>query len=254
MKFKVFILSISFVLFVNFVFSGEFSGTVRYIVTHNWIKQLDSYEFISQADRERYAYVWGQSSEWSEYSILKFNTNSSYYSETGERPGHSVSTHTRRKDEYMIYRNFDKNLVYDVKRILGTLYLIEDTIQHQKWRILNDMREIAGHICMNAEWVDTVRNHRVIAWFALDLPVSAGPERYGGLPGLILAINVNNGAYSITAEKVELSQSQIEIELPRHRRRINKITESEYRQIIYDYIREQRRARRGYFYGGGIRY
>jgi GLPGLI family protein len=33
----------------------------------------------------------------------------------------------------------------------------------------------------------------ITAWIALDIPVSAGPEFQGQLPGLILELNMNNG-------------------------------------------------------------
>ena len=43
----------------------------------------------------------------------------------------------------------------------------------------------------------------VVAWYALDIPVSAGPET-GGLPGLILELDINKG--SIVFKAVEISE------------------------------------------------
>lgn len=239
--------------FVNLSFTQELSGEIKYLITHDWIKKLESDEFISETEKQRYSYVWGANSEWTEFGVLKFNSKASFYEEVEDR----INQHrqyARKQNEYMIYRDYQNMTTYDVKRILGTLYVIQDTIKYQRWRILNDMREIAGHICMNAEWHDTIRNNTVIAWFALDIPVSIGPERYGGLPGMILALNINNGGIVITAQNVNLNKEDLEIEKPRHRRRHTVISEKEYNQIVYDFIAERRRMEQSYFWWGGVRF
>jgi GLPGLI family protein len=43
----------------------------------------------------------------------------------------------------------------------------------------------------------------VVAWYTEDIQSSAGPEVYGGLPGLILQLDINGGEMVLTA--VELA-------------------------------------------------
>jgi GLPGLI family protein len=250
---KKILLIVFLVLLSNTAFMQELSGEIKYVITHDWIKKLESDEFISDKEKQRYDYVWGNNSEWTEFGILKFNPQASFYEEIEDKINQR-SQYAWKQNEYLIFRDYQKMMTYDVKRILGKLYVIEDTIQYQKWRILNDMREIAGHICMNAEWHDTIRDKRVIAWFALDIPISIGPERYGGLPGLILALNMNNGGIIITAEEIKLFEEPQTIEKPKHKRRHIVITEEEYNQIIYDFIAERRKMEQSYFWWGGVRF
>ena len=40
------------------------NGVVTYTVTHNWIKKMESCEYIPKADKERSAYVWGSDNEY----------------------------------------------------------------------------------------------------------------------------------------------------------------------------------------------
>lgn len=55
------------------------------------------------------------------------------------------------------------------------------------WKILNDTMNIGGINCQRAE--ANFGNRKWIAWFAPSIPVSDGPYKFGGLPGLILRIN-----------------------------------------------------------------
>ena len=121
----------------------------------------------------------------------------------------------------------------------------------QDWKILNDMKEVAGHVCMNASWEDTLKHQNVIAWFALDMPISGGPERFCGLPGVILEVDVNNGAMVITADKIETTPPGANLELPQ-KIKGKKIHEADYREMLHKYMEEKRKAEEPYFWG--IRY
>ena len=43
---------------------------------------------------------------------------------------------------------------------------------------------------------------QIIAWFTTDIPVSAGPEVQGQLPGLILALDMNDGRMTYNAIEI----------------------------------------------------
>lgn len=104
----------------------------------------------------------------------------------------------------------------------------------QNWKILNDIKEVGGHICMNASWHDTLKMQRVVAWFAMDMPVSGGPERFCGLPGMILEMDVNDGAMVITADKVEKQSLTTEMDLPK-KMKGKRIHEHDYTRIMEKY-------------------
>jgi GLPGLI family protein len=112
------------------------------------------------------------------------------------------------------------------------------------------MKEVAGHICMNASFYDTLKGKEVIAWFALDLPVSIGPDKYCGLPGMILEISEGNGAVVYTATSVLFSNEPIEIKMPVVKKKIKTINNQEYNKRIFDYIKECKKMQRPYFWGG----
>ena len=233
-------------LAANVCFSQE-NGVVTYTITHNWTKKMETCEYISKSDKERFAYVWGgENSEYAVNAELKFTADAYRFDIKDDKD--KESSYRWRKENYIIYRDCSKEETFDVTTLLNKEYVVGDSIICQNWKIKNDMREIAEHICMNASFYDTVKGKEVIAWFALDLPVSIGPDKYCGLPGMILEIIETNGAVLYTATSVLLSDEKIEIEKPTVKKKIKTITYEEYNKKVIDYINECKKLQRPYFW------
>jgi GLPGLI family protein len=78
-------------------------------------------------------------------------------------------------------------------------------IPKYKWKILNELKDIEGYVCMKAETKDTVNNVVIHAWFTDKIPVMSGPEGFSGLPGMILALDFNDDDVNIVATKVDMA-------------------------------------------------
>ena len=241
---KITFLALTFLFVAKFCFAQE-NGVVTYTITHNWVKKMATCEYISQAERERSAYVWGGNNEYEYQAELQFNA-SEYRFELKE--SEEAANYRWRKEAYIIYRDFAKGEIFDITTLLSKEYITEDTLICQNWKIKSDMKEVAGHICMNATFYDTVKGKEVVAWFALDLPVSIGPDRYCGLPGMILEINEGNGAVVYTATTVLLSSEKVEITKPTAKKNTKRLTCEAYNKIIIDYINECIKMQRPYFW------
>lgn len=83
-------------------------------------------------------------------------------------------------------------------------FFIYDKVPKPDWKIEeNSTKTIAGYKCTKATGV--FRGSKVTAYFAKDLPYSAGPFKFYGLPGLILDIRVDNMDHEIwKAESVDI--------------------------------------------------
>lgn len=77
----------------------------------------------------------------------------------------------------------------------------------QQWKMGTETQTILGHRCQRAtcHW----RGRDFVAWFAPDIPVKAGPWKFGGLPGLILKLQDAMGVYRF--EAVQISSKQYPI-------------------------------------------
>ena len=237
-------LTVFFIFITGFCFAQD--GVVTYSISHNWVKKFASCEYIPKAERERYLYTWGGQKEYVENAELKFNATSNRYEVTGNQSNY---TYKWREEDYIIYRDREKGETFDVMTLLEKECVVRDSIFCQNWKIKNDMREIAGHICMNASFYDTIRGKEVIAWFALDLPIPIGPNRYCGLPGMILEINEANGALVYTATSVLLYNEPIDIPKPVVKKKIKVINYTEHDKKVRDYVEESKKMMRPYFWG-----
>lgn len=227
-------------------------GEIRYLVKHDWVKKTAALEYVSAREREQTAYMWGNRSEWKEYMRLYFSPQRSRYEQSDEVAEAEMIGYAWRKEPLLFYRDFERGRQFDMVKAEGRTYLIEDTLQCPQWKILNDLREVAGYVCMNARWNDTLKGHRIEAWFALDLPIPAGPEDLCGLPGLILEANYNNGAMVITADRIDLRALKTELDWPKPKIKGKKVSLEQYREVLRKHIAEQKKAERPWFWG--VRY
>ncbi|MBL7807611.1 MAG: GLPGLI family protein [Saprospiraceae bacterium] len=222
-------------------------GTIRYMVTHNWTKKLNALTYLSKQRKERANYMYGNDAEWSEYTLLHFSPTQTHYLDSEERVNSDDQGYSWRRETFWIRRNFEQNTMHDALTLQGKTYQIQDSIRCQDWKILNDMKEVAGHLCMNASWEDTLKQQKIVAWFALDIPHSGGPERLCGLPGLILEMDVNDGAMIVTANRIEAKKLSKEFDLPK-KIKGKKSTELEYQKALYKLIQESIKEEQPYFW------
>jgi GLPGLI family protein len=242
------ILSIVIMILVSSeIYAQKIEGSIRYLMTENYVKQLAAIDYLSKQAIDRNAYVYGNRSEYKSYSQLYLNAFQTKYEDSEESPNKDVSTWSYRKDEYTISRNYDKNTLHDIIDLQGKTLIIEDSLHAPKWKILNEMKEIAGHVCMNAVMTDTVKKQKVEGWFALDIKNNGGPERFFGLPGLILEVNINNGGMIITADKIEEKKLTTELDLPK-KIKGKKIKEIDYYNTIKKLYEEKRKMEQPLFY------
>ena len=227
-----------FLLFCSVVtFGQKLEGTIRYLMVQNIAQQIATTDYMSKQATDKLAYMIGNRGERKSYSILYLNATQSKYEDSEERPDKNDNGYSSRKDEYTITRNYEKKTMRDGIDFLSKTYIIEDSLRAPKWKILNEMKEVAGHICMNAYWNDTLKKQKVIGWYALDIQNSGGPERFFGLPGLILEVNINDGALVITADKIEPKKLTTELDFPK-KLKGKKIKEAGYMQLMKKYFDE----------------
>ncbi len=87
---------------------------------------------------------------------------------------------------YTILKESAKNLVSYHDNINSEDYQYKEKQPLFTWRITSAKKTIAGHECQQAYTAFGGRTWE--AWFARDVPVSDGPYKFYGLPGLILQV------------------------------------------------------------------
>lgn len=126
------------------------------------------------------------------------------------------------------YKNFAKETLVEQRELGSKKYIIEDTLRKLNWKLAEGNKTVNGYNCKMA----TAKNQRgdeLIAWYTEEIPVSAGPESFGGLPGLILAMDIGSGWITYTAETVTKSLEKDVVKVPSNGK---KITRKQFQQMM----------------------
>lgn len=81
-------------------------------------------------------------------------------------------------------------------------YYIYEDATNIKWQLLDEFKEISGYKCQKA--ATTFRGRNYDAWFTSEIPLSFGPWKFSGLPGLILEVYDQIGEVYFSAEQIQI--------------------------------------------------
>ena len=112
-----------------------------------------------------------------------------------------------------IYRNHLTDSI-TVRDWLGGNHYVEYTEPDvsQQWELGNDTMYIMGYLCHVAKCFWRGRYYQ--AWYAEDIPISDGPYKFHGLPGLIMRIEDMNSENEWTISGIEISKDFIFLDKP----------------------------------------
>jgi len=111
----------------------------------------------------------------------------------------------------IVFHDFNKARKVEQREMFDKKFIVEDSIRKLNWKLTGETQTILSHICQKAtaqrigkrmqmsmdngkmERKEITDTSTIVAWFTNDIPVPAGPEVQGQLPGLILALDMNDG-------------------------------------------------------------
>ena len=93
-----------------------------------------------------------------------------------------------------LYKNYPQGKMTVTDGLLMQDYIYEDTLYAQNWVIQDSSKLILGHECQKA--VCQYRGHCWTAWFAMDIPITDGPWKLCGLPGLIMEATSEDNSHA----------------------------------------------------------
>lgn len=135
-----------------------------------------------------------------------------------------------------------KNKVnFEQREFMNRTFLVEAKTDTVQWKLTGNQKTVLEYTCLEAELVGA--NKKTVAWFAPTIPVSSGPDGYVGLPGLILAMDIDNGKTTYAAQAVNLKD--IDAKLIVKPKEGKKVTKSEYRKIVDEKMKEMNGGKPG---------
>ena len=114
-----------------------------------------------------------------------------------------------RVDALVIYTGYPANSRTVQDAVFLDYYVYEDDAEPQQWMLVTDsVRQILGYTCRKA--VCSYRGRDYEAWYAPEIPVSAGPWKFAGLPGLIMSVRDASGHYTFDLSRLDFVREPIE--------------------------------------------
>ena len=125
----------------------------------------------------------------------------------------------------ILYKNISENRMANKTELMGKVFLIKDNLVAYDWELTGETKNIGIYTCYKAVYereeesieinmIDgevkeekVIKNRTLVAWYTPDVPVSNGPNNYGGLPGLIL--EVNDGDLTIVCSELVLNPKKV---------------------------------------------
>jgi len=159
----------------------------------------------------------------------------------------------RRRDNTIVYRDLTAGTHLEATAFMDKEFLIEgaDPTISSNWKVTGKQKMVAGYPCISATRSDSAmgRPREITAWFTPAIPVQSGPQSFGGLPGLILEIDQNQGQMLITATSVEIKALEAGVMAAPDKGK--RVTREEYRKIVEERMKEMREMRGGAPGAGG---
>lgn len=106
---------------------------------------------------------------------------------------------------YQIYKNYPVGKVTTLDRIVTSNFRCEEKNEKPQWTLLPDTATILVYPCRKATC--RFRGRTYVAWYTMEIPVSEGPWKLCGLPGLIVKAEDSRGHYTFTCTGIEQNKA-----------------------------------------------
>ena len=253
-RFLVLIITLTF---TNF-YGQEFQGIATYKTSRKLDIKLDSTQMNSEMHERMMQMLKKQ---FQKTYNLTFNKESSIYKEEesldAPRVGGGMEVMmVSSGGSDILYKNTKENRFTNQNEVFGKIFLIKDSLQNQNWTLVNETKNIGEYTCFKATYTTEIevresgisingdkdlskdevktKEQIVTAWYTPQIPVNNGPEKFQGLPGLILEIN--DGQQTIVCSKIVLNpENKSAIEEPTKGKEVN---QAEFDVILESKLKE----------------
>jgi GLPGLI family protein len=229
-----FLLSIS----ASTLYAQEFQGVATYKTKNKIEIELDS--TMTDVMQEQIMAMLQKQSE--KTFTLTFDKEQSIYEEDESLAPPSLGNGMMVMSSYgsdLLYKNIKEDRYTKQSDFLGKVFLIQDTFEKIDWSLQSDTKNIGKYTCFKATAEQLIKIYAhsdesteksitITAWYTPQIPVSNGPSKFQGLPGLILELSYDSN--TILCSKVILNPTKpITIKSPK---KGETVSQPEYDRIV----------------------
>ncbi|WP_157844451.1 MULTISPECIES: GLPGLI family protein [unclassified Chryseobacterium] len=175
-----------------------------------------------------------------DYMNLDTDGKESYFYNAAKFEKDSVYAATKDSKVLSEFKNFDRNLTYTIHKTYSpksikfydkfqTANLVINEEKFPVWKVQNEFKKIGDINCQKA--TADYRGRSWTAWFSKEYPVSDGPYKFSGLPGLVVQINDTENDHQFNLIQIKKTKNTYSF-LPKSNK---DISEKEFRKLWAEY-------------------
>jgi len=214
---KIFIAGAS-LLFFSTSFSQDIKGKVVYDFHVNLYNYVEGYKYKSEL-------YFSNNESFFIYNSIELEQKKSFKKNITYRDNSSNGgIYFRNFDPqgYQYYYNKKDNTLIS-RELLAERYpvLVSESDIDFSWKITNETKNIGNFLAYKAT-CQNFRGRNYTAWFTYEVPVSFGPWKFNGLPGLILEVMDDNFNIHITLREIQIPYNgEFKIEKPQENEQLS---------------------------------
>jgi GLPGLI family protein len=210
---KHFYIPFIFLLISSLVPAQELTDKFKYKATYDLTWQIDSTNSESIQNETMVLFIGDE--------ISRFSSEGQYIADSikvaykdRERTQQSFNEMRSKMPmsalNFYVFKKQNSAQVSFTEKIVKDNYRYTQDIDDLNWEILPETKEVAGFVAQKAKASFSGRDYT--AWFTTEIPISEGPYKFRGLPGLILEISDNNDYYTFKLNGFKELNDEISME------------------------------------------
>ena len=148
-----------------------------------------------------------------------------------------------------MFTDFAAKKQIEQREFMTRMFLIEKELGVSDWKLTGNTKDILGYTCQEATRQPN-DSTKIVAWFTPTIPITAGPGEYLNLPGLVLAVEMDNGDHTITAKSIE--PMEVDTKMLAKPKDGKKTTEEGFKKVVEEKMKEMGGAHGGAVHGQSI--
>ena len=210
---KQFYIPFIFLLISSLVPAQELTDKFKYKATYDLTWQIDSTNSESIQNETMVLFIGDKISRFSSEGQYIADSIKEAYKDR-ERTQQSFNEMRSKMPmsalNFYVFKRQNSAQVSFTEKIVKDNYRYIQDIDDLNWEILPETKEVAGFVAQKAKASFSGRDYT--AWFTTEIPISEGPYKFRGLPGLILEISDNNDYYTFKLNGFKELNDEISIE------------------------------------------
>ena len=210
---KHFYIPFIFLLISSLVPAQELTDKFKYKATYDLTWQIDSTNSESIQNETMVLFIGDEISRFSSEGQYIADSIKEAYKDR-ERTQQSFNEMRSKMPmsalNFYVFKRQNSAQVSFTEKIVRDNYRYIQDIDDLNWEILPETKEVAGFVAQKAKASFSGRDYT--AWFTTEIPISEGPYKFRGLPGLILEISDNDDYYTFKLNGFKELNDEISIE------------------------------------------